>query len=162
MWDTAAARCTSTLHGHTDAILDFDLSSDGRFALSCGMDGTVRLWGVSTSACYRVYRSHAPGAWVKMVRFTPDGAGFVSAGLDNRWVTLAPLPCWRCVVTEHTRIVLWVAVCRLVHWSLASDARQPVRSWMAHDDHVRTSLHAARTCRWLVCIDWVAQRHHTY
>ena len=115
MWDTAAARCTSTLHGHTDAILDFDLSADGRFALSCGMDGTVRLWGVSTSACFRVYRSHAPGAWVKTVRFTPDGAGFVSAGLDNR----------------------------LVHWSLASDARQPIRSWMAHDDHVRTSAQCA-------------------
>lgn len=72
--------------GHNDGILGADLSSNAQFLLTCSMDGTVRLWGVSTGACFRVYRGHLPGAWIKCVKFTPDGSGFVSAGLDNRYM----------------------------------------------------------------------------
>jgi len=112
VWDTAAARCTATLVGHTDSVLDGDLIPGGRFVLSCSMDGTVRLWGVSTSACYRVYRSHAPGAWVKSVLFTPDGRGFVSAGLDHRYALLVHVPL--CMPSRVCVCVVWCMVCGVV------------------------------------------------
>ena len=137
MWDTAAARCTATLVGHTDSVLDGDLIPGGRFVLSCSMDGTVRLWGVSTSACYRVYRSHAPGAWVKSVLFTPDGRGFVSAGLDHRYALLVHVPL--CMPSRVCVCGVWCALWhRIVLWSLAADAKQPTRVWVGHDDHIRT------------------------
>ena len=39
------------LVGHTGLIENFDWSPDGRYLLSCGMDGTIRTWDTVTGLC---------------------------------------------------------------------------------------------------------------
>jgi len=97
-----------TLKGHTDSVVHGDISPDARLILSCSMDSTVRLWGVETGACYRVYRGHTPRSWVKVVKFLPGGAGFVSAGLDRK----------------------------VVVWGLRAQDTSPLRTIDAHDDYI--------------------------
>ncbi|GBG24630.1 WD repeat-containing protein 5 [Hondaea fermentalgiana] len=101
VWDSRTGRCTCTLTGHSDSILDGDLSANGKLILSASMDGTVRLWSIETGACYRVYRGHREGSWVKVVRFLPEDAGFVSGGLDGR------VALWRIHSADHAKGSPW-------------------------------------------------------
>ena len=113
--------------------------------LSCSMDGTVRLWGVSTSACYRVYRSHAPGAWVKSVLFTPDGRGFVSAGLDHRYALLVHVPL--CMPSRVCVCVLCV-----VHGVRCGGTEWFCGPWLLTQNN-------QRVCGWVTMIIFVRTRY---
>ena len=45
LWDGRSGTCERTWSGHTDAILDFCLSSDGQSVCTCSEDGTARVFG---------------------------------------------------------------------------------------------------------------------
>jgi WD40 repeat protein len=77
-------------------ILGIDYSPDGRYLLSCGEDGTVRLWDVSTSTCkYLLLKDKwvAPtesslflnlgGASCQSVAFSSDGMWIATGGRDG-------------------------------------------------------------------------------
>jgi WD40 repeat protein len=50
-------RLLATLQGHTRAVFGIALSADGRLLASGGLDGTVRLWEMSSGASLRIMQS---------------------------------------------------------------------------------------------------------
>lgn len=53
-----------------------DFSNDGKYLLTCGLDGGVRLWLTDLGRCVVNYRSFSTPAWC--VRFSPKTVVFVS------------------------------------------------------------------------------------
>jgi len=62
------------------AVLSMVFSSDGKFALSGGTDGSVRLWDLQSGAELRRIQAHKGAAGTKAVAFSPDGKCFLSVG----------------------------------------------------------------------------------
>ena len=60
VWDGANATVVNTIAGgHSGApVTSVQLSSNGRYLLSSGLDSTVRLWEVSTAKSVQVYNQH--------------------------------------------------------------------------------------------------------
>ncbi|MBY0396886.1 MAG: hypothetical protein K2X91_10525, partial [Thermoleophilia bacterium] len=84
-----AGRPPRLLHKHAGAVRAVAFSSDGKTALSAGMDGKVRLGGKAIDA-------HKGGVFALAV--SPDGKRFASAGADGK-VRLWSLPAGHLVRT---------------------------------------------------------------
>ncbi|MFP4057846.1 MAG: hypothetical protein ACLF0G_13350 [Candidatus Brocadiia bacterium] len=67
--------------GHEGVVAAVACLPDGRLAVSCGTDGTVRLWEVATAKERRVFRGHE-GA-VTCLAVAPDGRYLLSGGADK-------------------------------------------------------------------------------
>jgi len=74
-------RCTSSLPGHSEAILNVSFSPDGKYLASGGGDATVRIWDLSTEMPLKTMIGHTN--WVQVVRWSPDGQKLSSAGADG-------------------------------------------------------------------------------
>mmetsp|Transcript_14963 Transcript_14963/g.24191 ORF Transcript_14963/g.24191 Transcript_14963/m.24191 type:complete len:599 (+) Transcript_14963:70-1866(+) len=70
-------RCTSTMPGHTEAILHVSYSPDGQHLASGGGDTTVRFWDVNTSLPKATCKQHKDH--VLCTAWSPDGRYFASA-----------------------------------------------------------------------------------
>jgi hypothetical protein len=71
--------------GHTAPVLCVAISRDGKFALSGGVDRTVRLWELASGRALHCFRGHTDE--VAAVAFSPNGQRAVSGGGDLciRW-----------------------------------------------------------------------------
>eukprot|EP00468_Gymnochlora_sp_CCMP2014_P010901 CAMPEP_0167752506 /NCGR_PEP_ID=MMETSP0110_2-20121227/7179_1 /TAXON_ID=629695 /ORGANISM="Gymnochlora sp., Strain CCMP2014" /LENGTH=522 /DNA_ID=CAMNT_0007638135 /DNA_START=175 /DNA_END=1740 /DNA_ORIENTATION=- len=69
-------RCSSSLSGHSGAILHVHFSADGKRLASGGGDGTVRLWDTLTSTPLKTLKGHKN--WVMAVAWAPNGEYLVS------------------------------------------------------------------------------------
>src|SRR5262249_41431694 len=50
--------CMRTFEGHRDGVLSVCFSGDGKYALSGGEFGSLRLWEVSSGRCLRTFEGH--------------------------------------------------------------------------------------------------------
>ena len=69
LWDVVTAISLRAFSGHTKGVLSVAFSPDGALLASASLDGTLRLWSVSTAACLAILLPR-PEGWVA---FTPDG-----------------------------------------------------------------------------------------
>jgi len=74
-------RCTSSLNGHTEAVLCAAFSPDSQRLASGSGDHTVRLWDLSTELPKNTCQGHK--GWVLTVAWSPDGSRLASAGVDK-------------------------------------------------------------------------------
>lgn len=78
------------LSGHSQAIADFCLSSNGKFALTGSWDKTLRLWDLETGSTLRTFVGHSSD--VLSVALSPDNRQIVSGSRDRSiklWNTLS-------------------------------------------------------------------------
>ena len=68
------------LEGHTDEIKGVALSSDGRYAVSGGVDQTVRVWDLTTGKEEKLLRGHTKQVWG--VAFHPNNRQVFSVSWD--------------------------------------------------------------------------------
>ncbi|WP_373693585.1 WD40 repeat domain-containing protein [Limnofasciculus baicalensis] len=47
--------------GHTDCIKSVCLSSNGHYAISGSLDGTIKQWDVQTAECLQTLEGHSSG-----------------------------------------------------------------------------------------------------
>ena len=77
----AVSRCTSTLAGHTEAILSCSFSPDGSALATGSGDCTVRVWDLNTETPRHTLKGHA--GWVLNIAWSPDGTTLASGSMDN-------------------------------------------------------------------------------
>lgn len=74
-------RASSTLEGHSEAVLSTAFSPNGTKLASASGDTTVRLWDLNTETAEATCVGHK--GWVLFVAFSPDGAIIASGGMDK-------------------------------------------------------------------------------
>lgn len=77
----AVSRCTSTLAGHTEAILSCSFSPDGSQLATGSGDCTVRIWDLNTETPKCTLKGHT--GWVLNIAWSPDGNLLASGSMDN-------------------------------------------------------------------------------
>lgn len=90
VFDMKQREHTLTLEGHTDSITGIDVSNDGNFLLSNGMDNTVRLWDVRPFCqglrCLHAFQgpSHNAEKALHRVRWSADDRFFTAGSADRQ------------------------------------------------------------------------------
>ena len=75
-------RASTTLEGHTEAILSTNFSPDGKNLATGGGDCTVRIWDIFTETPHHTLEGHKD--WVFYVCFSPDCKRIASCGKDKK------------------------------------------------------------------------------
>uniref|UniRef100_A0A3B5QEJ2 Notchless protein homolog 1 n=1 Tax=Xiphophorus maculatus TaxID=8083 RepID=A0A3B5QEJ2_XIPMA len=81
----AVTRCTSTLQGHTEAVISTAFSPTGKYLASGSGDTTVRFWDLMTETPHHTARGH--NHWVLSIAWSPDGKKLAS-GCKNSQVSV--------------------------------------------------------------------------
>ncbi|KAG9299423.1 hypothetical protein G9A89_009375 [Geosiphon pyriformis] len=77
----AVNRCSSSLSGHTEAILSVSFSPDGTQLATGSGDTTVRIWDLNTETPHHTCSGHTN--WVLYIAWSPDGKYLASGSMDN-------------------------------------------------------------------------------
>lgn len=81
VWDAGTGKLVARLSGHTDQVLDADLSPDARLAVTASSDRTARVWDVASGRPLATLNGHS--ALVNSAAFGPDGKRVVTASSDG-------------------------------------------------------------------------------
>ncbi|RKP38942.1 WD40-repeat-containing domain protein [Dimargaris cristalligena] len=74
-------RCSASLTGHTEAVLQVSFSPDGNQLASASGDTTVRIWDLNTETPRFTCEGHTN--WVLSLAWSPDGTRLASGSMDN-------------------------------------------------------------------------------
>ena len=74
-------RCSSSMAGHTEAVLCVAFSPDSMSLATGSGDCTVRLWDLTTELPFKELKGH--GHWVLSLAWSPEGDRLASAGMDK-------------------------------------------------------------------------------
>lgn len=74
-------RASSTLEGHSEAVLNVSFSPDGKQLASASGDTTVRIWDLMTETPLYTCTGHKH--WVLLVSFSPDCSKIASGSMDH-------------------------------------------------------------------------------
>eukprot|EP00058_Branchiostoma_floridae_P026355 XP_002611846.1 hypothetical protein BRAFLDRAFT_123360 [Branchiostoma floridae] len=72
----AVTRCTSTIEGHSEAVISVAFSPSGRFLASGSGDTTVRFWDIYTETPKYTCKGHSH--WILALAWAPDGRKLAS------------------------------------------------------------------------------------
>ncbi|KAG0266056.1 hypothetical protein DFQ27_000187 [Actinomortierella ambigua] len=101
----AVTRCSSSLTGHTDAILNVAFSPCGTMLASAGGDTTVRIWDLNTETPQSQLKGHKH--WVQHVAWSPNSKYLASAGMDGMVIIWeARTGKQHCIMRGHTK---WIS-----------------------------------------------------
>nr|CAD7438427.1 unnamed protein product [Timema bartmani] len=78
----AVTRCTSSLPGHSEAVISVSFSPDGQHLASGSGDTTVRFWDIHTQTPQHVGTGHKH--WVLCIAWSPDGKRLASGCKNGR------------------------------------------------------------------------------
>ncbi|NWT58431.1 NLE1 protein, partial [Erythrocercus mccallii] len=81
----AVTRCTSSLEGHTEAVISVAFSPTGKYLATGSGDTTVRFWDLSTETPQFTAKGHRH--WVLSIAWSPDGKKLAS-GCKNSQIFL--------------------------------------------------------------------------
>ncbi|KAJ2789484.1 ribosome assembly, partial [Coemansia linderi] len=77
----AVTRCSSSMTGHTEAVISASFSPDGSQLASGSGDTTVRIWDLATETPRHTLKGHKN--WVLSISWSPDGRTLASGSMDN-------------------------------------------------------------------------------
>lgn len=81
-------RCSSSMPGHTEAVLCAAFSPDSSYLATGSGDTTVRLWDLNTEMPWKELKGHK--SWVLAVAWSADGAYLASVGMDKAVLVWTP------------------------------------------------------------------------
>ncbi|XP_067328320.1 notchless protein homolog 1 [Anolis sagrei] len=81
----AVTRCTSSLEGHSEAVIAVAFSPTGKYLASGSGDTTVRFWDLNTETPHFTAKGHRH--WVLSIAWSPDGRKLAS-GCKNGQIFL--------------------------------------------------------------------------
>eukprot|EP00026_Physarum_polycephalum_P008053 Phypoly_transcript_08130.p1 GENE.Phypoly_transcript_08130~~Phypoly_transcript_08130.p1 ORF type:complete len:471 (+),score=19.98 Phypoly_transcript_08130:59-1471(+) len=77
----AVTRCSSSMPGHSEAVLSVCFSPDGGCLASGSGDTSVRIWDIDTETPKFTCKAHKN--WVLCISFSPNGKYIVSGDMDG-------------------------------------------------------------------------------
>ncbi|XP_072231269.1 notchless protein homolog 1 [Leuresthes tenuis] len=104
----AVARCTSTLQGHTEAVISTAFSPTGKYLASGSGDTTVRFWDLSTETPHHTARGHTH--WVLSIAWSPDGKKLASGCKNSQICLWDPVTGTQIgkTLTGHSKWITWL------------------------------------------------------
>ena len=81
LFDVASGDVAKVLKGHTEFVISFSFSPDGKIIATGSQDHTIRLWNVETGECLNQLKGH--DGLVFKVAFNPAGNILASSGGDH-------------------------------------------------------------------------------
>jgi serine/threonine protein kinase len=147
----AALPGVHVLEGHTAQIEGVAFSPDGKRALSCGHDRTLRLWDVPGRRLVRTIEGHSGPVW--NVAFLPDGRRAVSCSSDRTlrlWDLESGTELRR--YEGHTDEVRALALAQDGHRLLSGGLDKSLRLWDVESGEQVRSLHGHEKGIWDVAL----------
>ena len=98
--------CLQTLEGHSDWVSSVAFSHDSTRLASGSVDGTVKIWDVSSGACLQTLEGHSDS--VSSVAFSHDSTRLASGSDDttvNQGLALSSDRIW---ITYNSENLLWL------------------------------------------------------
>ncbi|XP_030217191.1 notchless protein homolog 1 [Gadus morhua] len=104
----AVARCTSSLQGHTEAVISTAFSPTGKYLASGSGDTTVRFWDLTTETPHHTSRGHTH--WVLSIAWSPDGKKLASGCKNSQICIWDPVTGQQIGKTliGHTKWITWL------------------------------------------------------
>uniref|UniRef100_A0A667Y487 Notchless protein homolog 1 n=1 Tax=Myripristis murdjan TaxID=586833 RepID=A0A667Y487_9TELE len=104
----AVARCTSSLQGHTEAVISTAFSPTGKYLASGSGDTTVRFWDLTTETPHHTARGHTH--WVLTIAWSPDGKKLASGCKNSQICLWDPVTGQQMgkTLTGHTKWITWL------------------------------------------------------
>lgn len=81
-------RCTSSIPGHSEAVISISFSPDGKHLASGSGDTTVRFWDILTQSPNFTCKGH--NNWVLCIAWSPDSMKLASACKDGKIIIWDP------------------------------------------------------------------------